>query len=277
MVKHGIRRAGAYKYVLALTCGLILLNVTAHARAQPAPETAAQADTDEQRIKDLIDGNHILANEGVLDGFGHISVRSVKNPKHYYMARSRAPGLVTRADIMEFDEDSKPVDPQGRAMYSERFIHGEIYRLRPDVNAVVHSHSPEVMPFTVTNAPFQALVHVAGFLGTTPVPVFEIRDVLGTQNQMLVRDSKTGAAVARTLGDRSVVLMRGHGMAVAAPSVKMVVLRAIYTQLNAKVEAEALRLGSPTFLNAAEASRIDPTDRPWEAWLADANRVRPAP
>jgi ribulose-5-phosphate 4-epimerase/fuculose-1-phosphate aldolase len=270
------------RQALALAFLCAALGLSGQGRAQPAPaaQAAVPADTDEQRIGDLIDANHILANEGVLDGFGHVSVRSVKNPRHYFMARSRGPGLVTRGDIMEFDENSEPVDQQGRAMYSERFIHGEIFRARPDVVAVVHSHSPEVMPFTVTKAPFQALAHISGFLGTTPVPVFEIRDVLGAENQMLVRDSKTGAAVAKTLGQRSVVLMRGHGMAVVAPSVRMVTLRAIYTQLNARIEAEALRMGTPTFLNATEASRIDPTDRPWEVWLADANRAAgraPAP
>jgi HCOMODA/2-hydroxy-3-carboxy-muconic semialdehyde decarboxylase len=243
------------------------------AQSLPAPSAAARADTDEHRIEELVVANHILANEHVLDGFGHVSVRSIRNPKHFYMARSRAPALVTVADIMEFDENSQPVDQRERTMYGERFIHGEIYRARPEVNAVVHSHSPEVLPFSVTKVPLRALVHVAGFLGTTPVPVFEIRDVLGPVNNMLVRDNKTGAGLAKALADRSVVLMRGHGMAVVAASVQMVVLRSIYTQLNAKIETEALRLGAPTFLNEAEASRVDPTDRPWEIWAADAERA----
>jgi ribulose-5-phosphate 4-epimerase/fuculose-1-phosphate aldolase len=195
------------------------------------------SDTNERRIADLVAGNHILANEGVLDGFGHISVRSVTNPRHFYMARSRAPGLVSRDDIMEFDERSAPVDQRGRKMYGERFIHGEVLAARPDVNAVVHSHSPEVLPFTVTAAPFKALIHMAAFLGDTPAPVFEIRDVLGDDNKMLVMENRTGAALAAVLGTRAVVLMRGHGMTVAAESVKLVVLRAIYTQLNARIEA----------------------------------------
>ncbi len=227
-------------------------------------------ETDESRIADLIAGNHILANEGVLDGFGHVSVRSVTNPRHYFMARSRAPGLVSRDDVMEFDEHSAPVDQQGRRMYAERFIHGEVLAARPDVNAVVHSHSPEVLPFTVTNAPFKALIHMAAFLGDTPAPVFEIRDVLGDDNKMLVTESRTGAALAAVMGKRAVVLMRGHGMTVAAESVKLVVLRAIYTQLNARIEAAALRLGEPVFLNAFETDRVDPADRPWEAWAANA-------
>ena len=216
-------------------------------------------DADESRIADLIAGNHILANEGVLDGFGHISVRSVTNPRHFFMARSRAPGLVSRDDIMEFDERSAPVDQRGRKMYGERFIHGEVLAARSDVNAVVHSHSPEVLPFTVTKAPFKALIHMAAFLGD--------------DNKMLVMENRTGAALAAVMGKRAVVLMRGHGMTVAAESVKLVVLRAIYTQLNARIEAAALRLGEPTFLNAFEVDRDDPVDRPWEVWAANAGEA----
>lgn len=233
-------------------------------------------DTDEQRIADLVEANHILANEHVLDGFGHVSVRSVGNPRHYFMSRSRAPALVTAADIVELDENSEPVMRPGPALYGERYIHGEIFRLRPDVQSVVHSHSPQVIPFSVTKAPFQAVVHMAAFLGAAPAPVFEIRDVLGPDNNMLVRDTTTGAALARVLGNRSVVLMRGHGMAVVAASVRMVVMRAVYTQLNAQIEAEALKLGAPVFLDAGEASRTDPPDRPWEIWAAEAERASPA-
>ena len=225
--------------------------------------------SDEERIADLIVGNHILAHEGVLDGFGHISVRSESNPKHFYMARSRAPGLVARDDIMEFDERSEPVDQRGRKMYGERFIHGEVLAARPDVNAVVHSHSPDVLPYTVTKAPFKALIHMAAFLGAEAAPIFEIRDVLGDDNRMLVSENRTGAALAKVLGDRAVVLMRGHGMTVAAADVKLVVLRAIYAQLNARIEAAALRLGEPTFLNSYEVQRTDPVDRPWEVWAAN--------
>ena len=139
-------------------------------------------------------------------------------------------------------------------MYRERFIQGEIIRARPDIIAVVRSHSPEVVAFGVTKAPFPGLVHVADFLGATPVPAFEIRDVLGPDNNMLVRDSKTGTALTKVLGDRSMVLMMGHGMAVVAPSVRMAVLRAVYPKLNARVQAEAMRLDEPVFLNEAEAS-----------------------
>ena len=231
-------------------------------------------ESDEDHIADLIAGNHILANEDVLDGFGHVSVRSAADPTHFFMSRSLAPELVTRADIMEFDAASQPLDQRGRAMYSERLIHGEIFAARPDVMAVVHSHTPEVLPFAVTKAPLKALIHMAAFLGETPAPVFEIRDVLGDDNQILVTEHRTGAALAATLGDRAVVLMRGHGMTVVGSSVKLAVMRAIYTQINARIETTSLLLGDPVFLNAHESARTDPVDRPWARWLARAAAAR---
>jgi len=224
------------------------------------------ADTDEQRLADLVLANRILAHEGVLDGFGHVSVRSARNPKHFYMARSRAAALVTREDIVEFDEESRAIDAKGRELYSERYIHGEIFRARPDVQAVVHSHSTAVLPFSLTKAPLKAVIHVAYFLGTDPAPVFDLRAAEGEDNHMLVRSTRSGAALARALGSRSVVLMRGHGMAVAGNSVREAVFKAIYTQVNAQVQAEAMKIGQPVFLNEFEASRTERIDRQWELW-----------
>lgn len=259
---------------LACLCALSATAIGQPATGQkpplPSPATEIQATTDEQVIADLVLANHILAQKGVLDGFGHISARSIRNPHHYYMSRSLAPALVTAADIMEFDENSRPVDPQGRQMYSERFIHGEIYRARADVRAVVHSHAPDVLPFTVTSAPFQALVHTSAFLGAEPAPVFDSRTAPGGDFTMLVTDRLRGEGVAKALGKRAVVLMRGHGLAVTAPNVRQMVLRAIYTQLNARVEIEALKLGTPNFLDAREAQRYDPADRPWNIWVKEA-------
>jgi ribulose-5-phosphate 4-epimerase/fuculose-1-phosphate aldolase len=240
------------------------------ARAQAPPA----ADTDEQRIADLVLANHILADQGVLDGFGHISVRSVRNPRHFFMARSVAPALVARDDILEFDENSAPIDQRGRELYSERFIHGEILRSRPEVQSVVHSHSPAVLPFSVTGAPLKALIHVAYFLGTQPAPVFEIRDADGEDNAMLVNTARSGAALARSLGDRRVVLLRGHGMAVAGGSIREAVFEAIYTQVNAQIELEALKLGAPKFLNRFEVMRTERIGRQWELWAAHAEARR---
>ncbi len=275
-MKH-LRMRGISRVFLApLVVGALAFGLArgdASAQSTPGSASAVRPDTDAARIIDLVEANHILAHEHVLDGFGHVSVRSVGNPKHFYMSRSLAPALVTAADIVELDENSEPVIQPAPALYGERYIHGEIFRVRPDAQAVVHSHSPQVVPFSVTNTPLQAIAHMAAFLGASPVPVFEIRDVLGPNNDLLVRDSRTGAALAKVLADRTVVLMRGHGMAVVAPSVRMVVLRAIYTQLNAQIEAEAVKLGAPTFLNAEEAKRTDSPERPWEIWAADADRA----
>jgi HCOMODA/2-hydroxy-3-carboxy-muconic semialdehyde decarboxylase len=259
---------------LRLFCAILIsLGVALTAAGPASAQQAGPADPDAQVIDDLVKANHILAKEGVLDGFGHISARSPKNQKHFYMARSLAPALVTAADIIEYDENSQPVVPPGRPLYSERFIHGEILRARPDVMAVVHGHSPDVLPFTVTNAPFKALIHTAGFIGSTPAPVFDIRTASGGDPSMLVADIPRGAALAKVLGTRSVVLMRGHGLAIAAPNVRQAVLRAIYTQLNARVEARALLLGTPDFLDEEEAEHaIPPAERPWEAWVAEAER-----
>jgi len=235
-------------------------------------------DTDEQRIDDLVIANHILFDQGVLDAYGHVSVRSVKNPTHYFLSRSQAPMLVTKADIMEFDQDSNPIDQRGRPMYSERFIHGEIFRVRPDVQAVVHSHSPAVIPFGVTGVALRPVMHMAGFLPQN-VPTFEIRDAAGNDNGMLVQDTAVGAALAKALGTSSVVLMRGHGMAVVGPSVRHAVFRAIYTQLDAQIELEALKLGPVVFLNTAEAAKVDAVNegsllsanpRQWRLWQAQA-------
>jgi ribulose-5-phosphate 4-epimerase/fuculose-1-phosphate aldolase len=240
----------------------------------PLPREDGPPDTEDQRIADLVTANRILADQGVLDGYGHITVRSLKNPRHFYMSRNRAPGLVAQGDIMEFDENSAPVDQEGRQLYNERFIHGEVFRARPDVQAVVHSHAPEVLPFSVTDTPLKALIHVANFLGSEPVPVFDLEDVEGPRNGMLVLNTTAGAALARKLGDRNVVLLRGHGMTVVGASVRRAVYNAIYAQINAKVELEALRLGKPKFLNQFEAQRVGQINRAWELW-ADHAKVAP--
>ena len=176
--------------------------------------------------------------------------------------------LITAADIMEFDENSQAVDAKARAAYSERFIHGEIYRARPDVKSAIHSHSSEVLPFSLTDTPMVATISTAGFLGSAPTPVFDIRDSEGERNGTLVNTAKIGAAMAKSMGDRSVVLLRGHGMAVAGPDIPTTVFRAVYARLNAQAQLESLRLGKPNGLNAFEAERPVPPERPWELWVA---------
>jgi ribulose-5-phosphate 4-epimerase/fuculose-1-phosphate aldolase len=219
-------------------------------------------------ITELVTANHILANEGVLDGYGHVSVRSPTDPRRYLLARAGAPGLVTIADIAEYDLDSQPVTASAAAGYTERFIHGEIYKARPDVTAVVHCHCPEVIPFGATTVPMRPLYHMGYFIGEG-VPVFEIRKAGGTD--MLVRTAELGRALAQSLGDKSAVLMRGHGAAVAASSLHLVVGKAYYLNLNARLQMQAMQLsgGKVTYLDPGEA-KSSPQDyeRSWDFWKA---------
>lgn len=240
------------------------------ALAQPA----SAGPPGQELLDDLVAANRILFDQGVVDGFGHVSARHPKDPDRYLLARSMAPALVTAEDIMEFDLDSNAADPMSRPAYLERFIHGEIYKARPDVMSVVHSHSPAVIPFADTKQPMRPMNHIAGFLGGG-VPVFEIRDVAGPATDMLVRNAALGQALARTLAGHDVALMRGHGSVVAGRSIRHAVFRAVYTEVNARSQSEALRLGEPTFLNDDEAKAAAATndalvDRPWALWKAKA-------
>jgi HCOMODA/2-hydroxy-3-carboxy-muconic semialdehyde decarboxylase len=226
-------------------------------------------------IDDLVAANRILVDQGVLDGYGHVSVRHPADPQRYLMSRSIAPELVTAADVMEYDLDSNPVDARGRATYLERFIHGEVYRVRPDVRAVVHDHSPSVIPFGVSTAPLRPLYHMSAFLGGG-VPVFDIKTASGQSTDMLVRTAALGKSLAQTLGTGPVALMRGHGAVVVGASLPLVVFRAVYTEMNARLQAQALALGGPvTYLDDEEARRAEASvggtvTRPWELWRRKA-------
>ncbi len=244
------------------------VSLAGRAFAQTAPASAGAPDP--ALLDDLVTANRILADQGVVDGFGHISVRHDKDPNRYLLSRSMAPALVTAADIMEFDLDGTPVDPQGRTPYLERFIHGEILRARPDVHSVVHNHSPGVIPFGVAGAALRPVYHLSGFLGGG-VPVFEIRDTAGPATDMLVRNAGLGRALAATLGQHPVALMRGHGAVMVGTGIRQAVFRAVYTEVNARLQGEAQRLGPVTFLNDAEAAQAAATNgaqigRPWELW-----------
>jgi ribulose-5-phosphate 4-epimerase/fuculose-1-phosphate aldolase len=246
---------------LAVACA----SQTAH--AQPA----SGGSVDPGVIENLVAASHILADQGVVDAFGHVSVRHPANPNRYLMSRAIAPALVTADDIMEFDLDSKPVDQRGRSMFIERFIHGEIYKARPDVNAVVHSHSPGVIPFGVTQVPLRPVMHTGSFL-YVGVPVWEIRKAGGTTD-MLVRNPALGKSLAETLGDKPVALMRGHGDVVVGPTVQRAVIRAVYTEVDARLQTIALSLGGPiTYISAEEGALRDQAggdeSRAWDLWKA---------
>ncbi len=227
-------------------------------------------------IEDLVAANRILYQEGVVDGFGHVSARHDRDPGRFLLARSMAPGLVTAADILSFDRDGHPVEAGGPQPYLERFIHSEIYKARPEVKAIVHSHSPSVIPFGATSVALRPIYHMSGFLAGG-VPVFEIREAAGEASDMLIRSPALGAALAERLGAAAVALMRGHGDVVVAESLKLAVYRAIYTEINARLEAEALRLGDGrvTFLTDAEGAAAAATNsgqvgRAWELWKQKA-------
>jgi HCOMODA/2-hydroxy-3-carboxy-muconic semialdehyde decarboxylase len=221
-------------------------------------------------LDELVDANHILFHQGVVDGFGHVSVRDPARSDRFLLSRSMAPALVARADIMRFDLDGNAAG-DARTPYLERFIHGEIYRARPDVNAIVHSHSLGVIPFGVASGTrLRAICHMSGFLGAA-TPVFEIRTAAGAASDLLIRSQALGAALARSLGSNAAVLMRGHGSTVVGTSVRQAVFRAVYTEINAQLQSEALRLGRVTYLTDQEAELASATNdsqinRAWELW-----------
>jgi ribulose-5-phosphate 4-epimerase/fuculose-1-phosphate aldolase len=250
--------------VVLLFCSAFLLS---SAGALVLAQTAARPNR-AAAIQDLVIANHILANEGVVDAFGHVSIRDPANPNRFLIARSVAPGSVVAADILEFDLDSKAVVANPPALYSERFIHGEIYKVRPDVMAVVHCHAPEVIPFSVTGVPLRAIVHVGGFLGDG-IPVFEIRDADGITD-MLVSNTKRGSALARTLGSKPAALMRGHGAVVTSDTLHSVVGRAYYMNFNARLQYQAMQMGGTVkYLDPEEARLAAPQngfERAWDFW-----------
>ena len=222
-------------------------------------------------IEDLVAANRVLAQQGVLDGFGHVSVRHDRDPSRFLMSRSLAPELVTAADIMEYDLDSSPLDAKGRASYQERFIHGAIYRARPDVRAVVHNHSPSVIPFGVSSVPLRPVYHMASFLGEG-IPVFDIRKGSGITD-MLVSDAQRAEGLVEVLGNNTAVLMRGHGATVVGSTIPMVVGRSIYLELGARLQREAIGLGGTvTYLDPQEARKMVDSgehngyERPWQLW-----------
>ncbi len=239
---------------------------------------ASQVRLDRDLVDDLVAANRTLASLNVLDAFGHVSVRDPSNPNRYLMARSVAPESVTAADILVLDLDSQTVDrkDEGKLLYRERFIHGEIYKVRPDVHAVVHSHSPTVVPFTVTRAKLRPLLHNAGFLGYG-APLFEIRKCAGNGTDLLIETPGLGQALAKTLGkNAAVVLMRGHGDSVVGPTLRDAVFRAYYTEVNARLQLQAITIGGPiNFLTKEEAitsskAMLRAAARPWALWRAKA-------
>src|SRR5262245_18478666 len=237
----------------------------------PLTEVDLKAAAEPQILADLVLANRILYALGVVDAYGHVSARDPKRPDHYFLSRALAPALVRADDIMAYDLDSRPVEDRGCELYSERFIHGEVYRARGDVHAVVHSHSPTVIPFGISKTPLAPVYHMASFIPPA-VPVFEIREVAG-MTDLLVRNKELGQALARTLGGSPVALMRGHGNVVVGANLKYAVSRAYYTEVNARLQCQARTLDGPLmFLDPRESAQfnggngVNP-ERAWDMWV----------
>ena len=250
---------------------LVALSIASVAAAQTPPASAGPPDP--QLVEDLVAANRILADQGLLDGWGHVSVRHNRDPNRYLMARGVAAQLVTAKDILEFDLDSRPVDTHGlpmSALFTERYIHGEIYKLRPDVIAIVHTHAPSLIPFGVTKVPLQPMYHRSAFI-SFGIPVFEIRERAG-MTDMLIRNVTLGRNLAEALGDHPAALMRGHGAVITGPSLPRVVSRTIFLALNATLQAQAMSMGAPiTYMDPEEARKIEEREghglaRTWEGW-----------
>ena len=232
---------------------------------------------DEQTTSDLVDANYVLVHHGVLDAFGHVSARDPHNSESFLISRNLAPAMVTSADIQSVYLDGTTGDE--RASYLERFLHAEIYRARPDVHAVVHSHSASMVPFSISQTPLRPVWHMAGFLGGF-VPVFEIREAAGHSSDLLIRNSALGQKLATTLGDATVALMRGHGFVAVGDSVQQAVARAVYADLNARAQTTAIQLsGDYTDLTPGEAVAAAQANdgqltRAWEVWKTQARASR---
>jgi len=232
-------------------------------------------------VADLATANHILYDQKVVDAFGHVSVRHDKRPDRFLLARNMAPSLVTADDIVEFDLDGNAIDAGGRKVYLERFIHAEIYRVRADVGAVVHSHSHAVIPFgAMRSQSLRAILHMGGFIGTQ-TPVFEIRECEGDGSDLLIRSSELGAALAKSLGNRPVVLMRGHGATVVGATLREAVYRGVYVDVNARLQLQAISLAAAhpgaaiDYLTEGEGAATTATiggqlERAWQMWKTEA-------
>ena len=225
---------------------------------------------DRATLEDLAAASRILVDQGVFDAAGHVSMRHPNMPERFLMSRSLAPEMVTADDIMQFDLSCNAIDARGRNGFIERFLHGEIYRARPDVMAIAHSHSPPVIAFGLTQTPMRAMYHNAAFLAAG-VPVFDIRETFGTTD-IVINNAAKGAALAETLADKSVALLRAHGMVAVAPSLPVAVFRAIFTVVSAKIQQQAMALGGPLAAldenegRIADIVNVDTVGRSWDLW-----------
>lgn len=230
----------------------------------------------QETLEELVTANRILAREGVVDAFGHVSVRHPEHADRYLLSRARAPECIDAGDLMEFLLDGTPIAPAGRKPYAERFIHGAVYEGRPEINAVVHNHSPSLIPFGITGTPLKPVMHMCASMGAH-VPLWDSRTAFGDTN-LLVTNQPMARDLAATLGANAVALMRGHGCVVAGPSLRDVVFNAVYLELNANLQLKAAALGPINFLSDGEVAAILRSrasftyERAWEYWCRRAGR-----
>lgn len=251
----------------ALAAGLALAMLW-HAPSVSAGQSGASPSALDQVLDDLVIANRVLAQESIVDGYGHVSARHPARPGTFLLARSLAPELVTRQDLLEYDLEGSPLDARGRASYQERFIHSEIYKARPDVGAIVHCHTISLIPFANSDVPLRPMFHMSFFVAEG-IPVFEIRNA-GGMTDLLVKNAPLGRALAAALGSRPAALMRGHGAVVVADTIPTVVGRSVYLDQNARMQVQAMTLGGKvTYVDPAEARlREGPGnyDRSWDLW-----------
>src|SRR2546427_3817558 len=227
-------------------------------------------------IEELVTANRILAREGVVDSFGHVSARHPDNPQRYLLSRSRAPDCIEKGDIMEFTLDGTPVDPRGRAPYLERFIHGALYEARPDIMSVVHNHSESVIPFGVTGNKIKPIFHMGASIGYN-VPVWDSHDHFG-DTSLLVENMEMGRDLAKLMGAGATALMRGHGATVVGRNIRHAVYISIYLEVNARLQKQAMDIGEIKFLTAGEVDKVAThtssygINRAWENWRPPAGR-----
>ena len=227
-------------------------------------------------FEQLVAANRILAHEQVVDAFGHVSLRHPDRRHHYVLSRSRAPELVELDDLMEFELDGEPIDGQGRTPYGERFIHGAVMEGRPEINAVVHNHAYDVLPFGLTDTPIKPLIHTASVIGEH-IPMWDIRDKFGDATDMLVRNMEQGRDLTTALDDNTCILMRGHGAVIAGKTIKEAVVTSIYLMINARIQTVSMTMGNPVYLSPKEIKNMTDVqfsplamDRMWEAFCLRA-------
>lgn len=252
------------------------------AAAQPSAQGRGSAgdrvSADSGLVRELVFANRILYRHKVVDAFGHVSVRHDQRPEQFLLSRNIAPGSVREGDVMEFDLDGEPLNGDERPVYLERFIHGEIYRLRPEVTAIVHSHSLALIPFGVlANVPLRPLWHMSGFIPQA-TPVFEIRQSAGENSDLLIRSGQLGVELATSLGAAGLILMRGHGATIVGETLPEAVFRSVYTQLNAELQLKLIDRPDVVYLSPGEAAATTSTirtqiNRAWNLWKEEAGEL----